>query len=214
MTNPTQHPDSHLSSNLPVRCVVLGILNITFSPNGTNLMLVLRPFIIWNAVRPLSLTRHIVMRCPACLTSHGTIGSSNRIFDFVFDSKSDLSVRANPSRSCMARSTFALELLSPTREFSIAVPCFALFLAMQFWMSVIDDSWSVLTMILSSARPIVSMSSIIWSTNHSSDPPFALHTYPHTLLHIVSIITSTVRLVFAISFFSLLASVLRTSSVR
>ena len=214
MMNPTHVPCSHLSSKSPSFFSVLGILNSTVSPNGTSLLLLRRPFINWYDVLPFSRTLNLVIRCAACRTIHGTMGSSRWIFSPVFSSTADRSVLTSPLRSWMLLSTLALELLSPTRDCSRAVPWPDLALTTDLCTSVMLASWSALRMILSCVRPIVSMSSTIWSATHASPAPFVFTAYAHMLLHRVSFITSTVMLTLAVVLVWCSSSLVTTSSVR
>ena len=121
-STPAHTPFSHLSSKEPILRFVLGILNMTTSPNGTSGVRDLRPFISCHAVRPQSLTLETLMICAACRTSNGTMGSLRLILPFVLISSAALSVLTRPLRSCTARSTLPLELLSPTLDCSSAEP--------------------------------------------------------------------------------------------
>ena len=116
--SPSQIPLPNLSSKSPTRCRVLGILNITASPNGTRGRCVAWPFIFRRAVRPHGITRHRVMRYAACLTIHGTTASSSDTAVWVLSASADRSVRMRPFTSRIVRSMRALLLESPTRESS------------------------------------------------------------------------------------------------
>ena len=115
-------------------------------------------------VLPQSRTTYRVITEAACLIIQGTTTRSRSIFWPSRLSKCDLSVLTNPPSSWMARSTLALELLSPTFQFSIAAPwLWALPLAslMACWTSTMLGSWSLLSTSLHPSSPQVSRSSMI-----------------------------------------------------
>ena len=99
MMKPIQHPDSQRSSKAPTLDAVLGILKRTDSPNGTSLELDRRPFMSWKAVLPSARTLDTLIKCAACRTNHGTMGSSNFTRSPVLDSRSERKVLTRPLRS-------------------------------------------------------------------------------------------------------------------
>ena len=214
MMKPTHTPASQRSSKSPTLCCVFGILNKMHSPKGTSFAVLRRPFIIWNAVLPFSRIRHRVMMWPACRTIHGTMESLRLIFSPMFSSSAALYVLTKPFTSCTARSTLPLELLSPTRDCSMAVPWPALDFTSILWTSVMAGSWSALMINRSLVRPIVSKSSRICSPSQFSEAPLDSTAYVHTLLHIDSTSTSIVMLTFAFTSSVNSSSLAFTFSVR